>query len=510
MTLIIILLLAAFLRLAGIGIFPGSGALNQDEAFAGYEAWSLMHYGHDTHGYSMPIYLEAWGSGMSALQSYLMMPFIALFGLNAVSIRLPQALFGVLTVYTFYLFLKEIEQEERMALFGGFLLAVTPWHVMMSRWGLDCNFLPGLMLLGCVFLAKASRNPKFFPLSMLFYGISLYSYAAAWMVMPLIVEGSVLYLLCRKKLSARCASFWLGQGILILLALPLFLFLFINFGFMEEIVTPFISIPRLGYFKSDDLHTDPQSVIGGIYRVWHFLTRQYEEGFVDTTEPFGLFYRFTNVLILTGLGVTVKELRDDFEKKQLRILPLIWLVPALAQATLMDMSTNRQNIIYLPLLYFAVPGVFLLCKKLGEGALYAVFLAFLIHVSAFSAYYVTEFNDSFAGQYQAGLSEAAPFAAEQSDGTVHVCSVLYPQILFWNRVNTDEFVETVVYEDPNQNFLRPVSFCGYRFNDLPEDGVFVSGDTWICPADDAYAAALLYGAGASSADFGTMRVYKVP
>lgn len=35
---------------------------------------------YDSSGYRFPVYLTAWGSGMNALNTYLMIPFMAVFG----------------------------------------------------------------------------------------------------------------------------------------------------------------------------------------------------------------------------------------------------------------------------------------------------------------------------------------------------------------------------------------------------------------------------------------------
>ena len=45
------------------------------------------------------MYLTAWGSGMNALNTYLMMPFIALFGMHTWVFRLPQMLIGILSLF---------------------------------------------------------------------------------------------------------------------------------------------------------------------------------------------------------------------------------------------------------------------------------------------------------------------------------------------------------------------------------------------------------------------------
>ena len=85
-----ILALGLGIRLWQFGRVPEG--INQDEAFAGYEAFCLLHGGLDTAGYRFPVYLTAWGSGMNALESYLMLPFVAMFGLKTWVVRMPQLL----------------------------------------------------------------------------------------------------------------------------------------------------------------------------------------------------------------------------------------------------------------------------------------------------------------------------------------------------------------------------------------------------------------------------------
>ena len=82
-----LLALGIFVRLYRFGSAPPG--LNQDEAFAAYDAWALLHYGTDSSLHRFPVYLTAWGSGMNALESYLMIPFLALFGVKPWVSRLP-------------------------------------------------------------------------------------------------------------------------------------------------------------------------------------------------------------------------------------------------------------------------------------------------------------------------------------------------------------------------------------------------------------------------------------
>lgn len=53
--------------------------LNADEVSMVFDAYSLYHYGIDRAGVSWPVYLIAWGSGQSALLTYLTIPWVAVF-----------------------------------------------------------------------------------------------------------------------------------------------------------------------------------------------------------------------------------------------------------------------------------------------------------------------------------------------------------------------------------------------------------------------------------------------
>ena len=126
-------------RLLALGALPCG--LNQDEAFAGYNAWALLHYGVDSSGYHNPVYFTAWGSGMNALEAILMMPFIALFGTGTAVLRLPQAPAACLSLFAVYGFGKRTFGRG-FALCALAVLATSPWHVMMARWALESNLAP--------------------------------------------------------------------------------------------------------------------------------------------------------------------------------------------------------------------------------------------------------------------------------------------------------------------------------------------------------------------------------
>lgn len=177
-----ILLAGCAARLLALGALPCG--LNQDEAFAGYNAWALLHYGVDSSGYHNPVYFTAWGSGMNALESYLMMPFIALFGTGTAVLRLPQALAACLSLFAVYGFGKRTFGRG-FALCALAVLATSPWHVMMARWALESNLAPAFLLFGLYCFVRGLARTRWLYASAAAYGLSLYAYATIWPLCPL-------------------------------------------------------------------------------------------------------------------------------------------------------------------------------------------------------------------------------------------------------------------------------------------------------------------------------------
>ena len=158
----LLLLLAALLAVA-VRVYRFGGVpegFNQDGAMAAIDAKALADYGTDHYGMRWPVHLTAWGYGqMSALLSYLMAPCIKLFGFHAVSLRLPQLLVSLLGLAALYLFCREAFGKGP-ALAVLFFAAIDPWHIMQSRWALDCNLYPHFFLFGLYFLHKSLSGRK--------------------------------------------------------------------------------------------------------------------------------------------------------------------------------------------------------------------------------------------------------------------------------------------------------------------------------------------------------------
>lgn len=206
----IILLIAATLRLWDIGSVPPSP--DWDEAALGYNAYSIMQTGRDEYGKFMPIILQSFDDYKPALYMYLIIPFIPLFGVDIISVRLPSAIMGILTVLATYFIVKELFESHEatnksrnysklLALLATFLLAISPWHIQFSRVAFETNTGLAFNVFAALFFLKGLKKPLFLSLSVACLALGVYVYQSEKVFVPLFALALVL--IYRKKLFSR-------------------------------------------------------------------------------------------------------------------------------------------------------------------------------------------------------------------------------------------------------------------------------------------------------------------
>lgn len=214
--IIAILLLAFALRFYKLGSIP---ALNADEAAIGYNAYSLLETGKDEHGNAWPIHFQSFNDYKPGFYVYLVMPFVKLLGLNEWAVRIPGAFLSVCTIYIVYLLVKILFQKEKLALLAGLLLAIFPWHIHFSRGGWEVNVATFLITFGILLFIKALKEPKYYFLPISIFCLSLYTYHAARIIVPLLGLG--LLIIYWKEIKINLKAFILSVILGIILLLPL-------------------------------------------------------------------------------------------------------------------------------------------------------------------------------------------------------------------------------------------------------------------------------------------------
>jgi 4-amino-4-deoxy-L-arabinose transferase-like glycosyltransferase len=181
----VILALGFLIRVVSLVAFPAG--FNADEASFGYDAHSILNTGKDQWGTKMPLVLKSFGDYKSPAYAYLSIPIVSLFGLNIFSVRIAGVLMGTLSILSVYLLTKKLSGSKTIGLLSAIFLALNPWSVMLGRGAFESNlitfFLPMAIYL---FLERK------YTLSSLMFGISLFTYHSAKVIVPLVLVGLVL------------------------------------------------------------------------------------------------------------------------------------------------------------------------------------------------------------------------------------------------------------------------------------------------------------------------------
>ena len=74
------------------------------------------------------------------------------FGASIFTLKLPNIIFGTLTILGIYLLAKELFKSERIGLISAFLTAVSFWAINFSRIAFRANMLPTILVFSFYFL----------------------------------------------------------------------------------------------------------------------------------------------------------------------------------------------------------------------------------------------------------------------------------------------------------------------------------------------------------------------
>lgn len=190
--LIVVLLLAAVLRLGLLGRYPAF--LGVDEVSIGYNAYSLLLSGKDQYQKTLPVVFRSLGDFKPPVYMYLTVASVAVFGLSEFAVRFPSAVFSVLTVLLTYMITYRITRRKDLALSAGLLLAISPWHIRFTRGSYEVS-VALTFLLGAFYSLLNFRRPT---LGIILLILSMYTYHTPKLLAPLLGIG--MWFIYKKSL----------------------------------------------------------------------------------------------------------------------------------------------------------------------------------------------------------------------------------------------------------------------------------------------------------------------
>lgn len=477
--LAVILCIGAFARLWEFGSHPAG--LHQDEASIGYEAHNLLRYGVDRAGLSYPVHLVAWGSGQNAAYAYVAAPFVAAFGLTPLAIRLPMLLASLASLLLFgYIGWRLF--NPAVGLFAAFLLAISPWHVMLSRWALESNltlfwFLAGLACVVTAMRASTGQMSQsaWLALAGALFAVAPYNYNTAYLSAPLLVIGVAAVLLITR--TARPAAVAAMVGVFAVLVIPIALFVAVNTFRWETLQIGPLTIPRLpGQARHVQMTvlgaSAPLELLRANADMFYNLLKDERDGTLSNSlPPYGVLF---GVLLLLAAGGTWVALRaalralrqPDRAPAAGPLLVLVWLLSAAAVGVVGSMNVNRANAVFLPMLMLAAILIIAVDARV-RGVALAAGLALAGGFILFNDDYRSQgFKDRLAAEYQPGYVDALRFASQSVSGDICVQAgdgLRYVQALFADPIDPRQFAASAAYDDPTGAFRDVLRYGRYTF-----------------------------------------------
>ncbi len=363
-----IIALAAFLRLYRLSVIPPG--VNRDEASIGFTAYSLLQTGKDEYGRTFPLSFESFGDWKLPLYIYTTIPFVSLFGLSELAVRLPSAMAGILTIATLFVLVRILFQSIPLALLSSFILTVSPWHIHISRVESESNVAILFITLGTILFLRALSHKRtlWLAFSGIFFAATYYTYHGNHIFTTLYAAG--LLILYRKEVFQ--VPRWIVAAIVPLFLVTIIL-LFTLFSANKTkisgigifgnptVIHERIELPRL-------VHGDPSSLFTRIIHnkpVYAFVTMS--QNFLKSYSPEFLFIKggtnhahnieeyanmhlFESVFLVLGASLVLTSI-----KKRPFALILWWiLVAGVAPAITKDAPHSNRMFIVTPALAITV------------------------------------------------------------------------------------------------------------------------------------------------------------
>lgn len=494
--LILILLLAAFVRLYNLNLAPLDTL--PDEAVMGYDAYSILKTGHDHHGDFLPLYFRSYNDYVPGVSIYFTIPTIALFGLNVWAIRLPFALLGVVAVLFSYLLARELfynagqKARELIGLLAALFVTVSPWAVSQSRIALPFSPLSFLFLGGFWLILRARRRvieekkaTWDWLIAGLMLGLAAWTYSTMKLIIVLFAGGVLLIygpFFWRKRVA-----FLAWAGIFTAVCLPFSLVMLAGWS-------------RINYRFSQISVWANNDFLGGL--------GQFTQNYFAHYDPLRLFFKLDGDYVVTMssrpalTGVVLPALAlpailgliSTF-RREWRVQPSIWLLwlwfvifPLASALTNQDVPNEIRTIDGTGLFeILAAFGVWWLWErlksvKLSFGRARVPYLAaalfglvFIIAAGAYLHFTLVADPVHPRAYFRPGFAEALAEAEKRVQPGGKICvensSQAYMLVLFSKRYDPATYQEFARRNDPptNTGYLIK-SFDKYEFNcDSPQD-----------------------------------------
>lgn len=476
------LMFIAFLasRMLRLESFPNG--LHVDEIAVAVDAKSIWLNGTDRNGFRYPVYFYDYGNGQNALYVYIEALLLRFAPATIFTLRLPAVLGGVACFFAMFGICCEIMENKGYALMGPLLVTVLPMYIMSERWALEAYLFLPVSAVSMYFIIRAVKHGKWYDsvLSGLFIGLSLYTYAVSYMVWPIFIVLSGLYLMYIKKINFR--QVLLMAVPLAILAFPLILYQLVNFHIIEPMYFMGSDYIPLANQRGEEMSL---RFIPDNLRYFKKLFLGGDELTYNSFSEFGTIYMFLLPFVLAGFIICIRDTIKSVRSKSFSASPLLlffWFGGTVFMLIVEYANINRVNELFLPFLLFIViavhrlfarDGITLSWLTLWTGASFVFFMYFyffvqnsvygyhLLHTSASAAKAVVRSEETYLRDTDTKIY------IQMEDEAIASCEQLF---YFAGRPGD-------VFEAGKRDYGRVIGSFPEEF-DINENAVYILSNNW--------------------------------
>ena len=494
---VVIIVASLFLRLWRLDKAPVS--VFGDEIDVGIQAYSIFQTGKDYFANPFPVIFHSFSEYRLPMQLYLDAPFVGILGLNEWGVRMPNVLFGLITLVAFYYLIRELF-GQKLALISAAFLTISPWHLTFSRQANDSGMLSPFLILGTLFFLKGMKDYRKLILSAVLFSMGIYAYATATLFIPLYVFALV-FLYRRKFFKYPLKKLlWVGMVVMIILipyakasldGRTISRFSYIS-GISNKIVLEEVDSNRLwasNSILSRLIYNNKTVFAEGVVRRYiqsfspFFLFVTGDPNLRQSIEGFGEFYYFDLVLMVVSLAIIIKKFDERSKEEKLPYYLFgAWLLLAPIPSALTHDGANHASRL-LPMLF---PMIFLSAHGFNQLLSYAksqkrkiILFAFtllmILNITKFLHRYFVIWPNASWRFWQSGFKETISYvkAHDSEYSRIYLNNTYEPMLsrfLFWYDYDMALFQEQF-QDDKHVEGLVP-GFNGFTLGEKYYFGEF--------------------------------------
>lgn len=469
--LTLIVVVASFLRLYKLAEIPPS--LNWDETAAGYNAYTIANWGADEYGRRFPITFRSFGDDKHPVHIYITSLFVKVFGLNEFTTRFSSALFGILTVVAIYFLVKKMFNSELAGVLSALFLAISPYHLQLSRGLWEANFALAFYVFGLMFFYTFLDKRKWMlPVSILCFGLSFFSYhSSKVLVPPTLILLTILYF---KNITAN-KKVLIASGLVLLIFVGLTIKdpKILGFARVEQNKFQDVDIQKtLIYQKTKNEILGKAEIVFDSYKTYFYPKYLFVSGDINprnSVNAFGQFYKIDAVLIFVGI-ISLILLRS---KESLIITLWLFLAPLPGALTGGPQNAIRAcfmlGVAIILSAFGAAKIITLIKKKVWYVGLSILILAPLFwEFGKYIKYYYTTYWQKNAIEWQYGMKQIVTYLKKNPDYVQVYMDKIRQQpyifFLYYFKTPLPELLDTVKYDQSNsKSYNTIVSYDKYQF-----------------------------------------------